>query len=304
MATQATPIHKYRTTSSSAPRQAPRTPHTHPDTVAIALALQTSLDIEILLQTFLAEARKYLVIDSLSYRSISPANRIQLDQPGRHTCSYNLEIQGSTLGEIVFTRRHRFNEAEMESLEYMLSAALYALRNATEYQRAIQMAQFDPLTGVHNRHCYEDVVSQEMNRSRRHGSPLTMMVIDLDHFKRVNDTYGHSDGDRVLQATAQRIAAELRNSDHLYRFGGEEFVVLLTDTALEDANRVVDRIHQSIASSAIEGSQGKAISVTASIGITEFDQHDSQHSLFDRADKALYTAKREGRNMVVQSIEL
>ncbi len=303
MAPQATPINKYRNTGLGTQRSTTGRKQAHPDTIAMALALQTTLNLEELLQTFLAEARNYLVIDGLSYRSNSPANRIQLDHPSHHTCSYNLELHGSQLGEIVFSRRHRFHESEMEALEYMLSSAIYPLRNAIEYQRAVEMAQFDALTGVHNRHSFDGVVNQEMCRSRRHGAPLTMMVIDLDHFKNINDTYGHHNGDLVLKATAKRICDALRTSDHLFRFGGEEFVVLLTDTEMEDADVVAERIHKNISSATVAGSEGP-ISVTASIGVTQFDREDTQYTLFDRADKALYTAKREGRNMVVQSVEL
>jgi two-component system cell cycle response regulator len=163
----------------------------------------------------------------------------------------------------------------------------------------------DPLTGVNNRRYVERRLLEELGRSRRQGYALSCMYIDIDHFKKINDSRGHQAGDEVLREVAARIKAELRLSDALGRFGGEEFVVLLIDAELTDAVCVAERIRQSVAEQPLLSSGGAGVTVTVSIGVAALRLPDggdaletAAQDLLARADQALYRAKGEGRNRV------
>lgn len=150
------------------------------------------------------------------------------------------------------------------------------------------LSRTDPLTGAANRRHLNDELAREMSRAGRSHAPLTLAFMDLDHFKRFNDTYGHTAGDALLEELVAVWRPVLRNSDLLARIGGEEFVVLLPDTDTDEARRVVDRLRQRI-----PGRQ------TCSAGITGFRPGDTAEAFVARADRALYAAKRGGRNRVV-----
>jgi diguanylate cyclase (GGDEF)-like protein len=166
----------------------------------------------------------------------------------------------------------------------------------------------DALTGVYNRRYMDRRLAEEIARARRQGYSLSCIYIDVDHFKQVNDTYGHQAGDDVLREVAARIKAELRMSDALGRFGGEEFVALLIDADLESASLVAQRIRASMAGQSFLLGDGQGLEVTVSIGVAALDGVDREQAveevasaLVARADQALYEAKQQGRNRVVAS---
>jgi diguanylate cyclase (GGDEF)-like protein len=147
---------------------------------------------------------------------------------------------------------------------------------------------------------------EEVARARRQSYRLSCMYIDVDHFKQVNDTYGHQAGDDVLREVASRIKAELRMSDALGRFGGEEFVVLLIDADLESAGVVAQRIRASVANQLFLLAEGQGLAVTVSIGVAALDESERElaieeaaTALVAQADGALYQAKQNGRNLVI-----
>ena len=157
-----------------------------------------------------------------------------------------------------------------------------------------QLASTDLLTSAWNRRHFEDVVEGEMHRATRYGHPLSLLMLDIDHFKRVNDTYGHAKGDVVLREVSDRVRAAIRVSDSLTRWGGEEFIVLMPNTGLTSATKLAERIRESIATLAFEG----VGTVTASIGLAEYLPTDPLDVWVERADQAMYQAKRDGRNQV------
>jgi diguanylate cyclase (GGDEF)-like protein len=161
------------------------------------------------------------------------------------------------------------------------------------------LALTDSLTGVLNRRAFFDAARREIEHSKRHGRPLAVMILDLDHFKSINDRYGHQAGDRVLQQTATLIGGVIRASDTLARYGGEEFVLLAPETDLESAITLGARILQALRAATIPSKQG-TIHVTASLGITvRTEDEERVEQLLKRADDALYTAKAGGRDQVV-----
>lgn len=179
----------------------------------------------------------------------------------------------------------------------MIVGLVYPLRNALLYRRAVQSAQRDPLTGIGNRAALETALKREIDLSHRNGSPLAMMVFDLDHFKNVNDTYGHAAGDCALKQFAQTVGKCARGTDMLFRFGGEEFVLLLNNTEMMGATQLGERIREAVEEMELE-CEGARFGITVSVGVAATRIDDTPESLFKRADFLLYSAKSGGRNCV------
>ena len=161
----------------------------------------------------------------------------------------------------------------------------------------LQQATHDPLTGIFNRRHVEDVLRQEVDRAERHARPLAVAMLDADHFKNINDTYGHPTGDEVLREISERCRQTLRANDILGRYGGEEFVVVFPETKLDEAGAVAERLRVAVAANPIRVG-GNALDVTVSIGLAAYTPGQDMDKLFQRADAALYTAKQDGRNLV------
>jgi diguanylate cyclase (GGDEF)-like protein len=167
----------------------------------------------------------------------------------------------------------------------------------TLMQRFERQAQRDFLTGLINRGHFLELAEKELARVRRYGGALSIAMIDLDHFKQVNDTYGHATGDQVLKAFATVGQRVLRESDLLGRMGGEEFAILFPETSAQQAFDVADRLREAVAATDIPSLQGASIRITVSIGIASMiDAKTSVDQLLNLADGALYQAKSEGRN--------
>ncbi|GAB3540184.1 hypothetical protein GCM10027343_08810 [Noviherbaspirillum agri] len=191
-------------------------------------------------------------------------------------------------------------------LAHLAAILAICLENVINTERLKHIGLTDPLTGLNNRRYVERRLHEEVGRSRRHGYALCCLFVDIDHFKRINDLIGHQAGDEVLRAVTERIKAELRLSDALGRFGGEEFVALLVDAELTDAVSVAERIRLSIAEQPLLLVGGERLEVTVSIGVASLVPVDGDLSIeaqtkefVARADQALYRAKENGRNCVV-----
>ncbi|MFZ5470435.1 MAG: diguanylate cyclase [Myxococcota bacterium] len=175
-------------------------------------------------------------------------------------------------------------------------------------QELLALSQTDPLTGLANRRHFEERLTQELARSHRYRVPLSCMMLDIDHFKRLNDTYGHPFGDRVLQAVAQVVQKSLRDVDLLARYGGEELIALFPETGPAAARRVCERVRTGIEALRLpleSGGKTERVGCTASIGVATFPvpSIDSAEALLRAADDCLYAAKEAGRNRVEQHEE-
>ena len=161
----------------------------------------------------------------------------------------------------------------------------------------------DPLTGVFNRKHFDQHIAAELSFARRHRLPLTVMMIDLDHFKQINDIHGHHTGDQVLIITAEALSDSLRDEDLLIRYGGEEFVIITRGIPPEGASALGERVRQTIEQMAMEKPEGEDISITASIGVVTVSDPTGidGHRLLRESDENLYQAKEAGRNRVVAS---
>ncbi|WP_072909891.1 diguanylate cyclase [Malonomonas rubra] len=208
--------------------------------------------------------------------------------------------------------RDQLRETRMYSLlsAVLVLATLLALLAllATNFMRKLKTAQAelelsattDNLTGLYNRRAAYERLNEELSKNRRFGKPLSCLMLDIDHFKRINDQYGHLVGDKVLKFFTDNLRLLAREYDILCRYGGEEFLVLLPETALEDAIKAAERYRQQMEKTPFVLGKQK-LHITVSIGVTEAHpvEHETRDSFIGRADKALYQAKQEGRNKVV-----
>ncbi|WP_200764053.1 GGDEF domain-containing protein [Nitrosophilus alvini] len=161
------------------------------------------------------------------------------------------------------------------------------------------LSKTDSLTGLWNRRYLEEMLEMEFKRARRYGHNISILIVDLDHFKHINDTYGHMAGDEVLRQVSERIHKSIRETDFVGRYGGEEIVVILPETDIKTAKIIADKIRHSIADKPVLFEE-YTIKITASIGISNLQtEHKDYHEVFSEADEALYRAKKEGRNRVV-----
>ena len=263
----------------------------------IGNVLQTSLEVDRIIDMFSHEVQSMVAHDGLHYRLPDEKYAHSVGIKTTHSCTYNLMVGSHTLGELTFTRKKRFSTRETLMIEHLLCSIVYPLRNALMYRHALEAALRDPLTGVNNRAAMEIAVNREIDLARRHGTALSMIAIDIDRFKSVNDSYGHIAGDCVIKAVANTVSSCIRSSDILFRYGGEEFAVVLSNTGAEGAILLAERIRQAIERKKYEFNQD-AIGITVSQGVACLSQEDESQSLFMRADNALYMAKAEGRNCV------
>jgi diguanylate cyclase (GGDEF)-like protein/PAS domain S-box-containing protein len=208
-----------------------------------------------------------------------------------------LEVQMKTRTGRVFWSRLSATKIRFRGDDTLLGAMVDITDQKEAQERLRELATRDALTGTYNRGHLEEVVRHELDRSVRYTRPLTIAMLDADHFKRVNDTYGHAVGDRVLRALADRCRKTLRSNDVLGRYGGEEFVVVFPETSLDDASIVAERIRTAVAQTPVTFGDG-AIEITVSIGLATSTPGQRLESLMGAADTALYAAKRDGRNLV------
>ncbi len=170
------------------------------------------------------------------------------------------------------------------------------LKNKLE--QAYKQATHDPLTGLPNRLAYDERLELEIARFHRNQTPLSLVIWDIDFFKKINDTYGHKAGDKTLQIIAKLLAQNCRETDFVSRFGGEEFTMLLPDTDAQAAYIIAEKLRKTIEKTGFN-SNGNKIQITVSCGISQFTKEDSGDSVFKRADQALYQAKKNGRNQCI-----
>ena len=272
-------------------------------TLKLSGLLQTSLEIESVLNYFLQAAQQLVKFDAAHYSFEERKLNLKYGKTQRHRCSYRLRLAGEFLGELVFTRRRRFAEQEMEQLENLMSQLIFPLRNAVWYQRALQAAKVDTLTGTNNRAAMDEMLEREVELAHRHKSAMSLLIFDLDHFKQINDNYGHTSGDDVLRECVECANQALRATDMLFRYGGEEFVVILPGVNVAGAKLAAERLRTIIEKHVFNNRQG-TIPVTISIGTASLTLQDTASNLIERADNALYSAKNAGRNRVASSEDL
>jgi diguanylate cyclase (GGDEF)-like protein len=196
-----------------------------------------------------------------------------------------------------------------ERWEYVISIAIFVsmallypaivggrliARQNEQYAEIKRMSEHDYLTGVYNRRTVNDVLSKEISRCKRHGHPLSVILLDIDYFKETNDQFGHSAGDKLLVAVANILRNSTRTSDVIGRWGGEEFIVVCPQTEEEGALLMAEKLRRIVQDHKFAGAGYK----TVSMGVAEYQPEDDADSIVNRADKALYEAKHRGKNRI------
>jgi len=243
----------------------------------IAGHLQTTLLPERVLDLFFQQTRRFVPLDGLVYEHPPLDLSLRVGRRTRHRINYRMMAEGRELGTLTFHRARPFGEEETVRLEHLL--------------------------GLWNRLAFDETLAREVELARRARRPLSLVVLDVDHFKRINDQYGHDAGDAILRciaATAQRCC---RASDMVFRYGGEEFVLLLGNTEQMGACRLAERLRRQVARSQCLY-DGVTLRATVSLGVAAWREGEDGEHLFRRADEALYQAKSAGRNCVRSYSEL
>ncbi len=259
--------------------------------------LQTKLQVEELIEVYATECAPVVPFDSVAFQYADREVSIEHGTRQPHSCAYTLLLSDQALGVMTYTRARPFSESDAASLELLTSQIVYPLRNALLYQDAVVAASRDPLTGANNRANLESTLEREVSLAQRHGGELSLIMFDLDHFKQVNDRHGHTTGDCVLRTFAARLSQCIRSSDVLFRYGGEEFVVVLRNTDLRGAALLAERVRQVVAALQVECS-GKTVPLTVSAGVATLSAGEDAPRFLQRTDRALYHSKTGGRNRV------
>ncbi len=261
-------------------------------------ALQTTLEFKQLITLFSEKIEEIIPHSGCIYTNEEFNLEIELGNKTHHSCSYTLTIDEKQLGNLKLMRRNRFTHEELQLLETLLCYLVYPLNNASLLKQAIDQAHIDPLTQAKNRAAFDSTVSREISLALRNDNSLSAIFLDIDHFKSINDDFGHACGDMVLSVTAKLIKQCARDSDLVFRYGGEEFVLLLSNTDLSGAQLLAERIRKKLEHHTLAFDMDP-VKITASLGIATLKSTDSLESFIQRADSAMYQAKDRGRNQVM-----
>jgi len=212
-----------------------------------------------------------------------------------------LAVEGEILG-CLSLNSDQPNAFDAQDLQFLSVIGYQMAASLKHFQRFISiknMATYDTLTGLYNRRSFEERLEAEAEKSFRSGLPLSLVMVDIDHFKKVNDTFGHTEGDQILCKISSLLKNSVRRKDTVARYGGEEFILILPEAALQQSFVIAERIRQSVENTLFEVGRAQ-VNLTLSMGISNFPSHrvKSKEELIKMADQALYDAKRGGRNKV------
>ncbi len=260
-------------------------------------SLQTTLDPDELLQIFFQGVQAVTPVEGLSYLNEADGVHITVAKHAEHLFVHDLITPKELVGQLELSRSTPFQDWELDSLQFYLEAIVYPLKNALNFRAAFNASLKDPLTGAGNRIALNNTLQREIETSKRYNQAMAILMLDMDNFKNINDMFGHHQGDDVLISVVETMTEDVRTSDAVFRFGGEEFVILLSNTPLERAIQIAERLRSKIEALTLE-KDGIRIITTSSIGIATMQADDTIATLLRRADYAMYEAKESGRNQV------
>lgn len=265
-------------------RQAQTQPGACPEPAEV-LSLHYSLEPLQVLMRFASLARKQLPLATITIADIPPMRF------AKAVCEHQLRSDRKGLDIVHYGFSQPLNAWQEHQLSQWHEALVPALANALTHQQALALAKTDPLTKLGNRAGYEQLLQRLSCLAQRHQHPFSLLLVDLDHFKLVNDRFGHQRGDAILQQVATVLKTVARTEDGCFRLGGDEFAVLLPDTQEQGATCLATRLLTSLTDDPFI----REHQVGASIGLSQWQPSDSQETLEKRADQALYQAKADGR---------
>lgn len=260
--------------------------------------LQTTLDINFLIENFSKELQSITSHNYLNYKNIDQNINIKIGDQTANKVVIELDLDKRKLGKLVISRKTEFSDNEKEKINRLAILLLFPINNILNYRQAIANANIDPITKLNNRMLFNKILEQEIDFAQRYNQKLLMMMIDLDNFKKINDEYGHIVGDIMLKNVSGFLKKFMRRSDLVFRYGGDEFCIILRNTTLNGANELANRIRKSI-NNEIFTCGDHEIKITVSIGLVKIHEEDDSIKFIERADRLLYEAKEIGRNSVI-----
>jgi diguanylate cyclase (GGDEF)-like protein len=263
----------------------------------LAYALQTTLEVESLIGIFGQHLAALVNHRGLQYTDEQAGIDVTIGETGQDRSDYPLILEERPLGHLGVLSAGPFSASQKDTVEALIAGLLHPLRNALMYREAVNASMRDPLTGVNNRSHFREVLDREVELSRRHGAPLSLIMLDVDRFKSINDAHGHLAGDVALKSIASCTLSCIRDSDILFRYGGEEFCIALANTSLSGACTLAERVRRALEILVVRAS-GTRLHVTASFGVATLAKDDDAAHLLEKADHSLYRAKALGRNRI------
>jgi diguanylate cyclase (GGDEF)-like protein len=261
--------------------------------------------VENIVKVFFIFGRESIDIDHLTFivdkKGANPNQKTGAKTTLKSHLTLPLAVEGEVLGCISLTSEQS-NAFDVQDLQFFSVVGYQMAATLKQFQKINSikdMAIYDKLTNVHNRRYFDEKLRTETQKSLSSHTPLSLVIVDIDHFKKVNDTYGHHAGDSVLSKVASLLKNSVRKDDTVARYGGEEFVLILPGAKLEVTSMIAERIRRLVETTPFEIESGQ-IQITISMGISNLPAHRarSEEELVKMADQALYNAKREGRNRV------
>ena len=261
----------------------------------LSQALQSKLDIRSIARQFSTTLSTYIDHSGIQV-STTDAKVVTVEgKTGQYTEVVDLILDEKRFGTVTLMAQQPINQWSAIFFRYLARYLVHPVRNAQLIESLRLQTMTDPLTQTFNRAALEHDLHHEMARSTREGTPFTVVMLDIDHFKRINDRYGHQVGDQVLIELSNHIRGEIRDSDSLYRYGGEEFTLILRNTELEDGVKKVEALLNQCKNQHYSEADPD-LRVTLSAGITSWRDHDAHNAMIERADQALYHSKESGRD--------
>jgi len=249
--------------------------------------LQTTLDLDKLLDIFAMEAARYIKFSGLYFKSKVVSKTLRGSRKAKHERQFELKLNDEFIGTISYSINKPISMHHYKDLQRIHQIVLYPLKNALQYHQAMQLAMQDALTGLGNRRYFDEQLKRAMHNANRHHAQVGLVLGDLNKFKAINDTYGHSVGDQVLIQFANILRTCVRDSDSIFRFGGDEFAIIVENASEYALDIIQSRLDTSLKSNVLLAKY----QIGCSLGTTFMNRADNEHTLFERADQALYRQK-------------
>jgi len=249
--------------------------------------LQTTLDLDKILDIFAMEAARYIKFSGLYFKSKMVSKTLRGSRKAKHERQFELKLNDEFIGTINYSIDKPISMRHYKDLQRIHQIILYPLKNALQYHQAMQLAMQDALTGLGNRRYFDEQLKRAMHNANRHHAQVGLVLGDLNKFKAINDTYGHIAGDQVLIQFASILRTCIRDSDSIFRFGGDEFAIIVENASEYALDIIQSRIDSSLKTNVLLAKY----QVGCSLGTTFMNRADNEHTLFERADQALYRQK-------------
>lgn len=254
---------------------------------ALLEQLQTTLELDKLLNIFAMEASKYVDFSGLYFQKSELKSIVRGSKPGKSERQFELKINGHFLGLLTYAINTPISLTNYKKLNELHEHLIYPINNAIQYQKAINLAMQDGLTSLGNRRYFDEQLKRAMHHANRHQKHVGLIVADLNKFKLINDTFGHHVGDEILINFGVALKSSIRDSDSVFRFGGDEFAIIVEDAGDESLSVIERRINEAIKHDFLL----TKYQISCSLGSTFMNRADTESSFFKRADKALYKNK-------------